>query len=65
MVLDVLRDALQEAIVCSDCDCKPGDPTCQDWRDTAHRWEAQTDAAVRAVRQPPRRTKLALLAKGA
>ncbi len=59
--MDRLRDALQKAIVCSDCYCKPGDPMCQDWRDSAHRWEVQADAAVRAVRALPWRSKLALM----
>lgn len=35
-----LSQLIFDAIAMADCYCKPGDPTCEDWRDSQHRWEA-------------------------
>lgn len=35
-----LSELIYDAICHADCYCKPGDPTCSDWRDSQHRWEA-------------------------
>ncbi len=60
-----LAKAVREAIVNSDCYCRPGDPTCEDWVTSSHRWNAQSKAVVRALRRLPLRTRLALLFKRA
>lgn len=52
-VVITLSDRIMEAIVNSDCFCKPGDPTCEDWRNSEHRWETIHAAVMRVVDEKP------------
>ena len=46
-----LSDRIYDAIVNSDCACKPGDPTCEDWTDSGHRWNAIHLAVMQILEQ--------------
>lgn len=46
---DQLVVDIATAIRAADCNCPPGDPTCEDWTSAEHRAEAQARAVVRVV----------------
>ncbi len=61
--MKTLTEVVEDAVASSDCYCRPGDATCQDWINTPHRWRTQTKAVVEALQRLPLRTRLALLFK--
>ena len=44
-----LSELVRDAIVNSDCFCKPGDPTCSDWVDSEHRWNSIHTAVMHVI----------------
>jgi len=54
---------IMAAIVNSDCYCKPGDPTCEDWTDSDERWRAIFEGVMRVINQKPEDSNLIKHAK--
>lgn len=48
-----LSDRIHQAIVNADCYCKPGDPTCEDWKDAVHRWDTIHKSVMNVIDSPP------------
>lgn len=47
--ISTLSDAVFDAIMNADCYCKPGDPTCEDWRNSDHRWHTIHRAVMNVI----------------
>lgn len=49
--LTIFEQKIFNAIINSDCYCKPGDPTCEDWLDANHRWRAIFDGVIGVINE--------------
>lgn len=51
--IPTLADSILDSIINADCFCNPGDPSCQDWRNSDHRWHTIHRAVMNTIERYP------------